>query len=601
MNNDIAVIPTELRAIVQNIIPKFNNTMQQDSHEFLMHLLDLIHEDLNRSSISSNHPNFSEIILPKLDNESDISASKRFWNYYKERNNSIIVDLFHGQLKNEITCLSCNKKTVTFEPFMTLPLAIPIIKRVDVIIVPAIRIKSTIKLSLYVSEAAMFVDMWMYLKQYITLKERFRYILVNSQTHTARFIKHSENIYIMSRKGHIFCYEIDEELDDDYYPFIALFKNEDLKNQEVLPSNTNEESPNINIEIKNKEVANQKLKSNIIFDNFSYPRLFPINTYEQLKELRQNIYGFLRKYYAPPESICAKYKNIVAEYQEAKYIDESEYENILRKEYEMIFYKNYQSRTKETDLVIDNYLNNFPFNVMLVSLKDENKTKILFSSNPNQFNEVFAESLSVEKIIDIVKSGYKLVIEVKKFEIPTENYEKLKNSMNSIISIKNKDEEYSLSKYPNLYDCLDHLRLTEKLEKGNDWYCNECKKIQNAFKKTDIFYAPKYLIVTLKRYESKILGKSKIQILKNNTFVKYPINNLNLNEMVVGVKDPKPIYDLFSVSQHSGSTEGGHCATACRNFGKWYEIDDAKVFPSEEDLIVSSEGYILFYRRNEKK
>jgi ubiquitin C-terminal hydrolase len=601
VNNDTAVIPTELRAIVQNIIPKFNNTMQQDSHEFLVYLLDLLHEDLNRSTILSNHPNFNENILPKLDTESDISASKRFWNYHKERNNSIIVDLFHGQMKNEITCLSCSQKTVTFEPFMTLPLAIPVIKRVDVIIVPAIDIKSTIKLSLYVSEAAMFVDMWIYLKQYITLKERFRYILVNSQTHTARFIKHSENISIMSKKGHIFCYEIDEELDDDNYPFIALIKNEELKNQEVLPSNTNEESSNINIEIKNNEVPNPKLKSSIIFDNFSYPRLFPINSYEQLKELRQNIYGFLRKYYPPPESICAKYKNIVAEYQEAKYIDESEYKNIIKEEYAMIFYKNYQNRTKEKDFIIDNYLNYFPFNVMLVSLKDENKTKNLFSANPKEFNEVFAESLNVEKIIDIVKSGYKLIIEVKKFEIPKENYENLKTSMNSIISIKNKDEENSFTKSPNLYDCLDHFRLTEKLEKGNDWYCNECKKIQNAFKKTEIFYAPKYLIVILKRYESKFLGKSKIQILKNNTFVKYAINNLNLYEMVVGVKDPKPIYDLFSVSQHSGSTEGGHYATACRNFGKWYEIDDSKVFPSEDDLIVSPEGYILFYRRNEKR
>lgn len=572
--------------------------MQQDSHEFLIHLLDLLHEDMNRSTILPNHPKYSDECLPKSDNESDISGSKRFWNYYKERNNSIIVDLFHGQLKNEITCLTCSNKTVTYESYVTLPLAIPNIKRVDVIIVPALNLKSTIKLSLYVSDAAMFVDMWMYLKEFISLKERFRYILVNSQTHTARFIKHSENIYAMSRKGFIFCYEIDEELDDDYYPFIALFKNEDLKSQEVLPKEDLDDLNQIVGKPNNDSTKNNL--PNIIFDNFSYPRIFPLNTYVHLKDLRQNIYGYLRKYYPPSFEMEGNYQKLVDSYNQTKYLDESEYEKIIKDEYENIFYKNNSNCNDELNNSIKNYLDNFPFNVLLVSLKDENKTKLLFSNNPEQFNSFFAENTKIEKIIDIIKSGYKLIIEIKKYEMPIEKYESLKRSMNKMISIKNKDDENSLTKTPNIYDCLNHFRLNEKLEKGNDWYCQECKKIQNAFKKTDLFYTPKYLIILLKRYESKFLGKLKIQILKNNTSVKYPINNLNLDEIVSGVKEPKPIYDLYSVSQHSGSTEGGHYATACRNFGKWYEIDDSKVFPSEEELIVSPEGYILFYRRNEK-
>jgi ubiquitin C-terminal hydrolase len=97
-----------------------------------------------------------------------------------------------------------------------------------------------------------------------------------------------------------------------------------------------------------------------------------------------------------------------------------------------------------------------------------------------------------------------------------------------------------------------------------------------------------------------MLGKFKIQILKNNTLIKYPVNSLNLIEYSTGTKEPKPLYDLYSVSQHSGSVEGGHYATACRNLGKWYEFDDVSIFPSEEEIIVSPEGYILFFRRLEK-
>ena len=169
--------------------------------------------------------------------------------------------------------------------------------------------------------------------------------------------------------------------------------------------------------------------------------------------------------------------------------------------------------------------------------------------------------------------------------------------MNKIIEIKNKDKEIDFSKSPSIYDCLDHFTLTEKLEKGNEWYCPACKKYQNAYKKTDIFYIPKYFIIYIKRYESKLLGKSKIQLLKNNNFIKYPANNFDLTEYSKGIKEPKPLYDLYAITQHSGSTEGGHYATACRNFGKWNEFDDASVFPSDEEIIVSPEGYILFYRR----
>jgi ubiquitin carboxyl-terminal hydrolase 2/21 len=72
-------------------------------------------------------------------------------------------------------------------------------------------------------------------------------------------------------------------------------------------------------------------------------------------------------------------------------------------------------------------------------------------------------------------------------------------------------------------------------------------------------------------------------------------------EKYVSAKEPRPTYELYAVSQHSGSTEGGHYATACRNLGKWYEIDDISIFPSDEEIIVSPEGYILLFRRQDKR
>ena len=41
------------------------------------------------------------------------------------RNNSIIVDMFHGQLKSQLRCLECGCRSVTFDPFTFLSLPLP--------------------------------------------------------------------------------------------------------------------------------------------------------------------------------------------------------------------------------------------------------------------------------------------------------------------------------------------------------------------------------------------------------------------------------------------------------------------------------------------
>lgn len=41
------------------------------------------------------------------------------------RNDSIILDLFHGQYKSTLVCAICSKVSVTFDPFLTLTVPIP--------------------------------------------------------------------------------------------------------------------------------------------------------------------------------------------------------------------------------------------------------------------------------------------------------------------------------------------------------------------------------------------------------------------------------------------------------------------------------------------
>ncbi len=47
------------------------------------------------------------------------------WADYRRRNDSIIVDLFHGQLKSTLVCPDCSKVSVKFDPFCFLSVPLP--------------------------------------------------------------------------------------------------------------------------------------------------------------------------------------------------------------------------------------------------------------------------------------------------------------------------------------------------------------------------------------------------------------------------------------------------------------------------------------------
>lgn len=50
------------------------------------------------------------------------------WDIYKKRNDSVILDLFHGLLKSTVVCPECPKVSVTFDPFCHLSLPLPVKK-----------------------------------------------------------------------------------------------------------------------------------------------------------------------------------------------------------------------------------------------------------------------------------------------------------------------------------------------------------------------------------------------------------------------------------------------------------------------------------------
>jgi len=111
------VTPIKFKHVLGTHAPQFQGNDQQDSQEFLGFLLDAIHEDVNmaRSVVRGSSS------APDEDDEDPVRA----WARYTERNWSIIVDMFQGQLRSIVQCLTCGKASVTFNAFMYLSLPIP--------------------------------------------------------------------------------------------------------------------------------------------------------------------------------------------------------------------------------------------------------------------------------------------------------------------------------------------------------------------------------------------------------------------------------------------------------------------------------------------
>ncbi|PKK27568.1 ubiquitin specific peptidase 8, transcript variant X1 [Columba livia] len=113
------ISPKDFKITIGKINDQFAGYSQQDSQELLLFLMDGLHEDLNKAD---NRKRYKEENNDHLD---DLRAAELAWHKHKQLNESIIVALFQGQFKSTVQCLTCHKKSRTFEAFMylSLPLA----------------------------------------------------------------------------------------------------------------------------------------------------------------------------------------------------------------------------------------------------------------------------------------------------------------------------------------------------------------------------------------------------------------------------------------------------------------------------------------------
>jgi ubiquitin C-terminal hydrolase len=147
-NNHSVVNPFEIKSQIGRFSRQFSGYDQQDSSEFFRCFLDALGQELNRVR---NRTSYCE--MTGSTKEEVRKVADRWWNYSLSREDSIINDVFQGQLASIITCSKCKYGSISCDPFLSLNLPSPeSFSRAEVEDMLEIYFKPTVLPSSYICE-----------------------------------------------------------------------------------------------------------------------------------------------------------------------------------------------------------------------------------------------------------------------------------------------------------------------------------------------------------------------------------------------------------------------------------------------------------------
>uniref|UniRef100_A0A8D0G2G9 Ubiquitin carboxyl-terminal hydrolase 19 n=1 Tax=Strix occidentalis caurina TaxID=311401 RepID=A0A8D0G2G9_STROC len=645
--------PSKLKAIVASKASQFTGYAQHDAQEFMAFLLDGLHEDLNRIQ---NKP-YTETV--DSDGRPDEVVAEEAWQRHKMRNDSFIVDLFQGQYKSKLVCPVCSKVSITFDPFLYLPVPLPQKQKVLTVYYFAKEphkkpIKFLVSISKENSSAMEVLDS---VAHSVRVKpENLRLAEVIKNRFHRMFLP-SNSLDTVSPTDLLLCFEVlSPELAKERVVELQVQQRPQVPSGPVakcaacqkkqLPEDEKLRRCTRCYRVGYCNVACQKThwpdhKALCRPENIGFPFLISVPesrlTYARLAQLLEGYARYSVSVFQPPfqlgrmspeqglqpllpdkleppaKSSCEPPLSPAVPELHPELADTGTVRSkVLAARSSLLSLDSGFSEHMESQG--DSCCEKEPSYER--ALKPEaaipgyQHTPDSLSARATQFyiNKIDAANRE-HKLEDKGDTPLELTDDCS-LALVWKNNERLKE----FVLVESKElecvedpgsaSEAARAGHFTLEQCLNLFTKPEVLAPEEAWYCPKCKQHREASKQLMLWRLPNVLIIQLKRFSFRsFIWRDKI-----NDMVDFPVRSLDLSKFCIGRKGEQqlPMYDLYAVINHYGGMIGGHYTAYARlpndknsqrsDVG-WRLFDDSTVTTVDESQVVTRYAYVLFYRR----
>jgi len=545
------VVPRNFKMVVGRFAPQFSGYQQQDSQELLTFLLDGLHEDLNRIKKKPY------VEMSDSDDREDTDIAREAWENYKKRNNSVILDIFHGLLKSTLVCPQCNKISVTFDPmcYLSLPLPVKKERQIEVFFVSMSPSAAPVQYKVTCPKSGFISDLTQALSKLVNVPAN---CLTATDVYSNRFHKifsPGDQLSNIMEKDDVFIYEVADPED---------------KNQMTVP-----------VYLRQKKHNSGYSPTSLFGQPFLFS--FPVGLTEE--GLYDHLLDRMSRYVTRPAADddwwkpVPKEKVVKMELSGDSPTDNSEAQTPNSE-------GSPTSETSNMPVIQDEEMNSDD--------EDEEPDSHVFSLKMvNAYgNSQLPDPVTDDNGTINIRPNQHLGLDWRPKAKDLFFKEKAAEDFSQDASLNSTAQPKK--QVTNLAECLQLYTSQEKLGEDDAWYCPRCKAHQQATKKFDLWMLPEVLIISLKRFSYNKYWRDKIDIQ-----VDFPVHGLDLSPYVIAPGHGPAVYDLIGVSNHYGGMGGGHYTAYCKNRidDKWYYFDDSSVTEAKESSVVSKAAYVLFYQR----
>ncbi|KAL1525979.1 hypothetical protein AB1Y20_020805 [Prymnesium parvum] len=587
-NNGSVIAPRSFKSILGHHAPQFSGYSQHDSQELCNYVLDKLHEDVNRVRKKPYVENF------EANGEPDAEIIAEVRKRHRLRNSSRIADMFEGFFKSTVVCPVCDKVSVTFDPYMSVALPLGTqdnmrtltvsLRRLDGTIAPVtVTLKSSSKMEALVAAVA---------EQSSIPADR----LVVADVYNSRFHKLFDHFDQLDRLN---------ELDDIIFAFETEHARVFSSQQACAPTvstfqDAKEETALCCVALLHKEQKHSLL--------IGLPLALTVPASTTGAQLYALVGAQLERYRAettPMEGVSDSSTSMLSVLLQETPQSSSEAhasssapvvvpgvvvgatgsssDDAVPTAWEPM-----EVEASSVDVLADSCERGWTLHSVRSDCDPPGDPLPSDGDQPLWPANAGREPYTVLVLWD--ESAFRSAGGYSREKLVRDSAEK------SGVPCGKRHVAAARESGMTLRKCFELFSQEEVLDADNAWYCPKCTAHRQGRKRMQFWSLPPVLVAHLKRFSAQGGWRRKLDV-----HVDFPIENLDLTEFALchqGGAPGRDVYDLLAVSNHFGSTGGGHYTAFAKNSvtGAWHKFDDSYTSKVEDPAsVVTSAAYVLIY------